>query len=80
LEAYPRGTGSSYIRAGSAAVLPACATFAAMPTVPIDEGPRDRRRVGPFWIEEGNGLLVVGAVILIAFAVLYTLAVLNRPH
>jgi hypothetical protein len=51
-----------------------------MPTVPIDEGPRDRRRVGPFWIEEGNGLLVVGAVILVAFAVLYTLAVLNRPH
>jgi hypothetical protein len=49
-----------------------------MPTVPIDEGPRDRRRVGPFWLEEGTGLVVVGAVILLAFAALYTLAVINR--
>jgi hypothetical protein len=58
----------------SAPVLPS----QAMPTVPIDEGPRDRRRVGPFWLEEGTGLVVVGAVILLAFAALYTLAVINR--
>jgi cytochrome bd-type quinol oxidase subunit 2 len=51
-----------------------------MPTVPIDEGPRDRRRIGPFWIEEGTGLLVVGGAILAAFTVLYVLAVLARPH
>ena len=49
-----------------------------MPTVPIDEGPRDRRRVGPFWLEEGTGLVVVGALFLLVFAVLYTLAVVNR--
>jgi len=52
----------------------------AMPTVPIDEGPRDRRRVGPFWLEEGTGMVLVGAAILVVFAVLYTLAALNRPH
>jgi hypothetical protein len=52
-----------------------------MPTVvPIDEGPRDRRRVGPFWIEEGFGLLAVGAGILIVFAVLYTIAALTAPR
>jgi len=51
-----------------------------MPTVPIDEGPRDRRRVGPFWLEEGTGLVIVGAAILVVFAVLYVLAALNRPH
>lgn len=50
-----------------------------MPTVPIDEGPRDRRRVGPFWLEEGTGLVWVGLAILVAFAVLYTIAALNRP-
>jgi len=50
------------------------------PIVPIDEGPRDRRRVGPFWLEEGSGLVLVGAAILVIFAVLYILAVLNRPH
>lgn len=59
----------------------ACGTvLGAMPTVPIDEGPRDRRRVGPFWLEEGTGVVLVGAAILVVFAVLYTLAALNRPH
>ncbi len=48
-----------------------------MPTVPIDEGPRDRRRVGPFWLEEGGRLVVVGAVILVAFAILYAFAALQ---
>ncbi len=51
-----------------------------MATVPIDEGPRDRRRVGPFWLEEGTGLVVVGAVLLAVFAVLYVLLTVNRPH
>lgn len=48
-----------------------------MPTVPIDEGPRDRRRVGPFWLEEGTGLVWVGAAILAVFTLLYILAVLK---
>lgn len=51
-----------------------------MPTVPIDEGPRDRRRVGPFWLEEGTGLVLAGAAILAVFTVLYVLAALNLPH
>ncbi len=64
---------------GVTAALPALVLPSrAMPTVPIDQGPPDRRRVGPFWLEEGTGLVVVGAVILLVFAVLYTLAVLNR--
>jgi hypothetical protein len=46
-----------------------------MATVPLDEGPRDRRRIGPFWIEEGLGLVVVGAVILVAVAAVYILAI-----
>jgi hypothetical protein len=36
--------------------------------------------VGPFWLEEGTRLVLVGAAILVVFAVLYTLAALNRPH
>ena len=48
--------------------------------MPIDEGPRDRRRVGPFWLEEGTGLVLVGAAILAVFVVLYVLAVVNRPR
>lgn len=43
--------------------------------VPLDEGARDRRRIGPFWIEEGVGLVVVGAAIIIAVVVLYVLAI-----
>jgi hypothetical protein len=50
-----------------------------MHPVPIDEGAKDRRRVGPFWIEEGMGLVLVGAVILVVVAALYTLAVVLRP-
>jgi hypothetical protein len=50
-----------------------------MATVPLDEGPRDRRRVGPFWIEEGFGVLALGAVILLVVALLYVFAVVNRP-
>jgi hypothetical protein len=47
--------------------------------VPLDEGPPDRRRVGPFWIEEGFGVVLLGAVILLLVAVLYVLAVIARP-
>jgi hypothetical protein len=50
-----------------------------MATVPLDEGAPDRRRVGPFWIEEGFGLVAVGALIVLAVAVLYILAVIDRP-
>jgi hypothetical protein len=51
-----------------------------MVTVPLDEGARDRRRVGPFWIEEGGGLLASGAVILLVVLGLYALAiVLDHP-
>jgi len=76
-----RVTASPEPPARSAAGSPACGTVvAAMPSVPIDEGPRNRRRVGPFWLEEGPGLVVVGAAILAVFAVLYALAVIARPH
>lgn len=47
--------------------------------VPLDEGAPDRRRVGPFWIEEGIGLLLAGFVILGIAVALYALAVIARP-
>jgi hypothetical protein len=50
-----------------------------MHPVPIDEGPKDRRRIGPFWIEEGVGLVIAGALILAAIVGLYVLAVVLRP-
>ena len=51
-----------------------------MRTVPLDEGPQDRRRIGPFWIEEGLGLVAVGGAILAIATVLYILALVNRPR
>ena len=51
-----------------------------MRTVPLDEGPQDRRRIGPFWIEEGTGLVAVGGLILATITVLYVLALINRPR
>src|ERR1700747_3345117 len=59
-----------------AVVLPS----GAMATVPLDEGYPGRRRVGPFWIEEGVGLVVAGAVLLVAVIALYIVAVADRPH
>ena len=50
-----------------------------MRTVPLDEGPQDRRRIGPFWVEEGLGLVVVGALILALATILYVLALIHRP-
>jgi hypothetical protein len=50
-----------------------------MQPVPIDEGARGRRRIGPFWIEEGLGLVVAGAAFLAAVIALYLLAVVLRP-
>ena len=47
--------------------------------VPLDEGAPGRRRVGPFWIEEGLGALVAGAAIVLVFAALFILAVAMRP-
>jgi len=51
-----------------------------MATVPLDEGYPGRRRVGPFWIEEGVGLVIAGAVLLAVVIALYVLAVAHRPH
>ena len=50
-----------------------------MATVPLDEGPPDRRRVGIFWIEEGTGLVLFGAVLLVVVLALYALAAAHRP-
>jgi hypothetical protein len=50
-----------------------------MGTVPLDEGPPDRRRVGIFWIEEGTGLVLFGAVLLAVVLALYIVAALHRP-
>jgi hypothetical protein len=47
--------------------------------VPLDEGAPGRRRVGPFWIEEGPGALVAGVVIVVLFAILFVIAVAMRP-
>jgi hypothetical protein len=47
--------------------------------VPLDVGAPDRRRVGPFWIEEGPGALLGGAAIVVLFAALFILAVAMRP-
>jgi hypothetical protein len=48
-------------------------------SVPLDEGAPGRRRVGPFWIEEGPGALLAGAAIVVLFAALFILAVAMRP-
>jgi hypothetical protein len=45
-----------------------------MPSIPLDEGARGQRRAGPFWIEEGNGPLWVGAAIVAAVLGLYGVA------
>lgn len=50
-----------------------------MSTIPLDEGSPSRRRIGPFWVEEGLGLVAVGAVIVLAVLVLFVIAVAMRP-
>ncbi|MDQ6847522.1 MAG: hypothetical protein M3019_08075 [Candidatus Dormibacteraeota bacterium] len=50
-----------------------------MQPVPIDEGAKDRRRIGPFWIEEGLGVVLAGGLFLAVVTALYVLAVLLRP-
>jgi hypothetical protein len=47
--------------------------------VPLDVGAPGRRRVGPFWIEEGPGALLGGVAIVALFAALFILAVIMRP-
>jgi hypothetical protein len=47
-----------------------------MSTIPLDEGARDGRRAGPFWIEEGNGPLWIGVAIVAAVLGLYSVAVI----
>ena len=56
---------------------PSC--YLARMAVPLDQGAPGRRRVGPFWIEEGPGALLAGVVIVAVFAVLFVLAVAMRP-
>jgi hypothetical protein len=51
-----------------------------MATIPLDEGHGHRRRVGPFWIEEGVGLLAFGAALLTTVLALYMVAFVNRPR
>jgi len=48
-------------------------------TVPLDEGEDRRRRLGPFWIEEGLGLVAVGTAVLGLFVALFVVAVVFRP-
>jgi hypothetical protein len=50
-----------------------------MHPIPLDEGARDRRRIGPFWIEEGLAVVVAGGLFLVAVVALYILAVALRP-
>ncbi len=50
-----------------------------MAPVPLDEGYAGRRRIGPFWIEEGLGLVVAGGLIVAVFVVLFVLAFVFRP-
>ncbi|MFI5285943.1 MAG: hypothetical protein ACHQ4F_06445 [Candidatus Dormibacteria bacterium] len=47
--------------------------------VPLDEGFPERRRLGPFWIEESPAALAGGAAIILVFAALFILAVAMRP-
>jgi hypothetical protein len=47
-----------------------------MPDIPLDGGARDQRRIGPFWIEEGNGPLWMGAAIVAAALGLFSAAVI----
>jgi hypothetical protein len=47
--------------------------------VPLDQGYSERRRVGPFWIEESMSALLGGAAIIVLFAALFLLAVAMRP-
>lgn len=51
-----------------------------MANVPLDEGCPGRRRVGPFWIEEGMGLVVAGLLLLGIVLALYLVAVAHRPR
>ena len=49
--------------------------MAGRSAVPLDDDARlGRRRIGPFWIEEGWRPMVVGAAILLAAIILYLIA------
>jgi hypothetical protein len=45
-----------------------------MATFSLDTSPRDQRRAGPFWIEEGSGLIWFGDAVIVAVLGLYVLA------
>ncbi len=46
-----------------------------MPTIPLQGSVRAGRRAGPFWIEDGDGLIGFGAAVLALVVGLYILAV-----
>jgi len=48
---------------------------AAMPTIPLQGSVRDGRRAGPFWIEDGDGLVWFGDAVIALVLGLYVLAV-----
>ncbi|MGD0371538.1 MAG: hypothetical protein ABSC16_07530 [Candidatus Dormibacteria bacterium] len=46
-----------------------------MPTIPLQGSVRDGRRAGPFWIEDGDGLVWFGGAVIALVLGLYVLAV-----
>lgn len=50
----------------------------AMATIPLDQGPGGRRRVGPFWLEEGTPLVVFGALLLTIAVAFYVFALVSH--
>jgi hypothetical protein len=46
-----------------------------MPTFPLQGSVRGGRRAGPFWIENGDGLIWFGGAVLAVVIGLYILAV-----
>jgi hypothetical protein len=47
--------------------------------IPLNEGAEDRRRVGLFWLEEGDRGILLGGVILALFIALFVVAAAFRP-
>lgn len=48
-----------------------------MATATRHTGPQRQRRIGPFWIEEGLGLVALGGLLLLLVGGLYLLAALT---
>ena len=68
---------SATIRDGrDGAPAPAC-YGSAVTTANASGGPSGQRRIGPFWIEEGLGLVSFGAALLALVLVLYLIAAIS---